>query len=99
MNMFQLSIEDVIYSHSVEIHIKTEGELIKIRARYVYDDDFVCITDSKHRVNPVYVTVLDRNLEEKSDLRNFLFDWIISDEGTNFMRMVLDVKPPRLGDE
>lgn len=97
--MFQLSIEDVIYSHSVEIHIKTEGELIKIRARYVYDDDFVCITDSKHRVNPVYVTVLDRNLEEKSDLRNFLFDWIISDEGTNFMRMVLDVKPPRLGDE
>lgn len=99
MNMFQLSIEDVIYSHSVEIHIKTEGELIKIRARYVYDDDFVCITDSKYRVNPVYVTVLDRNLEEKSDLRNFLFDWIISDEGTNFMRLVLDVKPPRLGDE
>lgn len=98
MNMFQLTIEDVVYSHSVEIHIKTQGELIKIRARYVYNDDFVCITDAKHRISPVYVTVLDRELEEKEELRNFLFDWIISDEGTNFMRAILDVKPPRLKD-
>lgn len=96
MNMFELTIEDVVYSHSVEIHIKTQGEIIKIRARYVYDDDFVCITDTKHRISPVYVTVLDRELEEKEDLRNFLFDWIISDEGTNFMRAILDVKPPKL---
>ena len=97
MNMFELSIEDVIYSHSVEIHIKTQGELIKVRARYVYGDDFVCITDVKHRISPIYVNVRDRDLEEKEDIRNFLFDWVISDEGTDFMRKVLDVRPPKLG--
>lgn len=96
MNSFRLSIEDIIYSHSVEIHIKTEGELIKIRARYVFEDDTVCIVDSKHRTSPVYVNILDSDLEEKEMLRNFLFDWIISDDGTNFMREVLDSRPPRL---
>jgi hypothetical protein len=94
--MFELSIEEVVYSHSVDISIKTQGELITIRAKYVFYDDFVCIMDSKHRIESIYVPVMDNNLEEKEILRNFLFDWIISDEGTSFMRAVFESKPPKI---
>ena len=98
MNMFELSIEKVVFSHSVEVQVKSGLGSIKIRARYIQNDDYVCITESKHRVNPIYISIntTDLDLNEQENLKNFLFEWIISEEGTNFMRIVFDSKPPKI---
>jgi len=97
--MFEMSIEEVLYTYLVEIHIKSGRDDLRIRAKYVEDDDYVCISESKHRVSPVYVHVnnIDLELDIKENLKNFLFEWIISEEGTDFMRLVFDSKPPKVG--
>ena len=93
--MFEMKIEDITYVDWIEVKILTQGQSVVLRARYKQNDDYIVIDENRHRISPIRVKK-SMEIEDREDLKNEFFDWLISDDGTNFLRTIFEVRPPKV---
>ena len=83
--MIELNIKDVQFYTTVEIEFFNKKTLYKIRAKHNKGSDQILISDSNYLIPPLFIKTIKTELNSE-DLKNFLLDRMITEEGIKFQK-------------